>query len=358
MLLRVLVAAAVVVLIASESGPARADAAEVETLIAKGNDLRREGKPGTALPYFQKAYDIARTPRTASQLGLAELAVGYPVEAAEHLATALESPSDPSVKRFRKMLTDALTMARSQIGEVTVRGTPSGAEVVVNGRAVGTLPLSSPIKLAPSNTELAVRAPGFSERREVIRVTGGQRYELTFNLEPTAKAAEAAKQAAPAVTVTVNPPPVSAPSVVPLSVAPGAVATAERSAVSAADANAGSGLRTTAWIAGGAAVAALGAGLALNLAAISTLNEFNGSCKIEGGKAVQDGGSLNDGQCIDRNDTFLSQKRWSHVGYISGAALAVTSGVLFWTSRSPSPEKSAHFTCAPTLNGLTCRSLW
>ena len=171
MLLRVLVAAAVGVLIASESGPARADAAEVETLIAKGNDLRREGKPGTALPYFQKAYDIARTPRTAGQLGLAELAVGYPVEAAEHLATALESPNDPSVKRFRKMLTDALTMARQQIGEVAVRGTPPGAEVFVNGRTVGTLPLSSPIKLAPSNTELAVRAPGFSERREVVRVT-------------------------------------------------------------------------------------------------------------------------------------------------------------------------------------------
>ena len=64
------------------------------------------------------------------------------------------------------------------------------------------------------------------------------------------------------------------------------------------------------------------------------------------------------GQCDDSYDAFTSQRLWSRVGYISGAALAVTSGVLFWTSRSPSTEKSAHFTCAPTLNGLSCRSLW
>ena len=168
------------------------------------------------------------------------------------------------------MLTDALTMARQQIGEVSVRGTPPGAEVFVNGRTVGRLPLSSPIKLAPSNTELAVRAPGFSERREVVRVTGGQRYELTFNLEPTTKTPEATKPAAPAVTVAVDPTPVSPVAVAPISAAPGPMATAEQPASPASDASAGSGLRTTAWITGGAAVAAGGAGLALHLMARSS----------------------------------------------------------------------------------------
>jgi hypothetical protein len=358
MLLRVLVAAAVVVVIASEPRPARADAAEVETLIAKGNDLRREGKPGTALPYFQKAYDIARTPRTAGQLGLAELAVGYPVEAAEHLATALESPNDPSVKRFRKMLTDALTMARSQIGEVTVHGSPVGAEVFVNGRTIGTLPLSSPIKLAPSNTELAVRAPGFTERREVVRVAGGQRYDLTFNLEPTKKIAEASNPSAPTVTVAANPAPVSSPALAPLSAAAGPVGTAERTASAPSDGGGGSGLRTAAWITGGAAVAALGAGIALHLAALSNRHEFDDSCENQDGTIVKVGGPLTPEQCGDRYDAFTFQKRWSLVGYVSSAALAVTSGVLFWTSWPSATEKSAHFTCAPTLNGLTCRSLW
>src|SRR6187455_965959 len=122
MAVRGLMAVLLFVALAFGSTPAQADAAEVEALIAKGNELRRAGTPGPALPYFQKAYELARTPRTAGQLGLAELAAGYPVDAAEHLAAALQSPEDPSIVKYRKMLADALTTARSQIGELALEG--------------------------------------------------------------------------------------------------------------------------------------------------------------------------------------------------------------------------------------------
>src|SRR5262249_51456584 len=84
MVLRRLTVAWIWVAVISQSAVARADAADIEALIAKGNELRRAGTPGPALPYFQKAYELARTPRTSAQLGLGELAAGYPVEAAEH----------------------------------------------------------------------------------------------------------------------------------------------------------------------------------------------------------------------------------------------------------------------------------
>src|ERR1041385_131252 len=134
MVLRGLVVVSLAVAIASESRPARADAAEVEALIAKGNELRRAGTPGPALPYFQKAYELARTPRTAAQLGLGELAAGYPVEAADHLSAALQSPNDPSIVKYRQMLANALETARSQIGELSIQGNPLGAEVAIDGR--------------------------------------------------------------------------------------------------------------------------------------------------------------------------------------------------------------------------------
>src|SRR5215471_14460598 len=154
MVLRGLVAASIALVIVSQSAAARADAAEVEALIAKGNELRRAGTPGPALPYFQKAYELARTPRTTGQLGLAELAAGYPVEAAAHLAAALQSPNDPSIVKYRKMLADALATARSQIGELAIQGSPAGAEVVIDGRVVGVLPISSPIEVVARNTEI------------------------------------------------------------------------------------------------------------------------------------------------------------------------------------------------------------
>ncbi len=193
MVLRVLVAVCIAVAITSESSPVRADSPEVEALIAKGTDLRRAGKPRAALTYFQKAYEMVRTPRTMGQLGLSELSAGHPAEAADHLTAALDFPNDPWLKRYRQMITDALTIARSQIGELTISGGPIGAEVVVDGRTVGSLPLSWTIKLAASNTEVVVRAPGYTERRELVRIAGGGRYELTFNLKPLAKLAGPAK---------------------------------------------------------------------------------------------------------------------------------------------------------------------
>ena len=190
MALRVIISVWTAVAIISQAAPVRADAAEVEALIAKGNELRRAGTPGPALPYFQKAYELARTPRTAGQLGLAELAAGYPVDAEEHLASALQTPDDPSIAKFRKMLTDALTIARSQIGELSVRGNPAGAEVIVDGRTIGVLPLSAPVKLAAHSVEVVVHAPGYEQHREMVPIVGAQRHALTVNLEKIEKPAE------------------------------------------------------------------------------------------------------------------------------------------------------------------------
>src|SRR4029079_17387983 len=194
--------------IVAASSSARADAAEVEALIAKGNELRRAGTPGPALPYFQKAYQLARTPRTTGQLGLAELAAGYPVEAEEHLSAALESPNDPSIVKYRQILADALTMARSQTGELAIAGSPAGAAIAVNGHEVGVLPLSSTIKVPARNTEVVVHAPGYSEQRRFVPIAGGQRHELTVKL---AKIEQAAKPA-PTVTPAASAPRAPAPA--------------------------------------------------------------------------------------------------------------------------------------------------
>ena len=97
--------------------------------------------------------------------------------------TALASPNDPGIVKYRQILEDALTMARAQIGELTIQGNPPGAEVVVNGRVVGALPLPSPVKLPARNTEIVVRAPGHSDSREMVPIAGGQRHALTVNLE-------------------------------------------------------------------------------------------------------------------------------------------------------------------------------
>jgi len=341
MVLRGLLVAWIGVAIVLQSGAARADAAEIEALIAKGNELRRAGTPGPALPYFRHAYELQRTPRTTAQLGLCELAAGYPVEAEEHLAAALQSPNDPSIVKYRQMLADSLKTARSQIGELAIQGSPAGAEVVIDGRVVGALPLHAPVKVVARNTEVVVRARGHAEHTEMVPIASGQRHDLTVNLESTEKPIETKGQVLikPLKPTAVDPPP-----------KPPGTDDPRRGA---------SGARTAAWVTAGAAVAAAGTGLVLNLASNSKSSSFDADCfNSSMGPAPLPGKTgVSQSDCKDRYDAWHSYQNWSYVGYVAGAALAVTSGVLFWMSRPASPADAAahaHLTCAPSPTGLAC----
>jgi len=346
MMLRGFAAAWICVAIVSQPAAARADAAEVEALIAKGNELRRAGTPGPALPYFQKAYELARTPRTTGQLGLAELAAGYPVEAKGHLAAALKTPNDPSIAKYRQTLEDALGMAREQIGELLIKGSPPGAEVVVDGRLVGQLPMPSPIEVVARNTEVVVRAPGYAPHTEQTQILHGITCTLTIDLE------KIDKPAAPAPAATSAP----AAAVAPAAPRPSAPVTTLESRPAAAS-DSGSGLRTSAWIVGGAAIAAAGTGLVLNLVANSKASTFDSACTNSPIDGITPTGNVSVNECKDRYSSWQSFRTWSLVGYVSGAALAVTSGILFWTSRptgAPASDIHARLTCAPTPAGVSC----
>src|SRR5256885_12888670 len=76
------------------AAPARAttDAEQAESLIREGVRLRGLDQTARALPLFQKAYEMSRTPRTAGQLGLCEMELGAYVDAERHLGEALASP--------------------------------------------------------------------------------------------------------------------------------------------------------------------------------------------------------------------------------------------------------------------------
>src|SRR6476659_9962930 len=50
---------------------------DAEALILQGNHLRQRGDNERAHGYFKRAYEIARTGRTAAQLGLVEMAIQH-----------------------------------------------------------------------------------------------------------------------------------------------------------------------------------------------------------------------------------------------------------------------------------------
>jgi hypothetical protein len=225
---------------------------------------------------------------------------------------------------------------------------------VVNGRVAGVLPLAAALKLPARQAEVVVRAPGYTEQRQLVPIAGGQRHDVTANLEKIEQPAPPA----PVVIPTAAPPPASVPAPA-APAAPAAVVVDEQTTATGASGSS-SNLRTSAWIVGGGAVVAAGAGLALNLVANSKSAHFDADCKNSPTTGITPVSGVTPADCQDRYDTWHSYRTWSLVGYASGAALAVTSSVLFWISRPTPTAATTHagLTCAPEPNGISCRTIF
>ena len=78
-----------------------AQAQDAEAAIRQGMELRKQGEDARALPYLEKAYQLSRTPRTAAQLGLVQMGLGYWVDAERHLDEALSDPDNYWVAKTR-----------------------------------------------------------------------------------------------------------------------------------------------------------------------------------------------------------------------------------------------------------------
>ncbi|HEX3696403.1 MAG TPA: PEGA domain-containing protein [Polyangia bacterium] len=179
-----------------------ADSVEAEALIREGISLRRSGNDARALPLFQKANEIARTPRTAAQLGLVEFALGYAIDAEHHLEQGLAAPTDPWIGKNRKVLDEALAGVKMMIGELTITGSPEGAEVTVNTRPVGRLPLPAAVRLGQGQAIVELKATGFLPRTTTVEILGGKPVIVDMPLAPDP--AKVARAAAPS-TVALNP---------------------------------------------------------------------------------------------------------------------------------------------------------
>ena len=358
------------------------DSAEAEALIRQGVELRAQKKDERALPMFEKAYQVSRSPRTAGQLGLVEMALGYFVDAEKYLGEAVASPDHPWVAKNLPTLKAQLATAKSQIGELYIIGEPAGAEVVVNGKSVGRLPLSGPVRLDKGRVDVQVRAAGYLPTSDSVTMVGGKREDRSYRLQREAVAvappppppvaappaiAPPAKEM-PKPVETTAPAPTVAIAAPPPAAEPGASSAPAATIATPAPAGDHSNLRPVAY---GVAIGA-GVGLILGavegIVAIKKRNEFNDHLGPDpndpfGGAQITDcSTTAPTDACKSIQDSWSRARTLSIVGFIAGGVLAGGAAALWVISSPPGPGKeqagsSTALACAPDLGsrGLSCR---
>ena len=330
------------------------DPAKAEELIRQANDLRRRGRDGQALPLYRKAYEIARSARTAGQLGLAEMALGYWSAAEGHLDEALAEGRNPWVEKTRPVLEHAQQVTQTHLGELKVEGQPAGAEVVVNGVVVGTLPLPGPLRLNEGRINLEVRAPSRRPMTTTLTLAGRASERVQVALEREEKA-DTGVAATPSRTMLVAPTASASGADGNAGSAtakgrPGAGRDAPRvmeppagEPSRAADEEVPTWRRVLAWSLLGGAVVAGGIGVWQHLGSRTPLSSFNAipSC---GASLPNRGGA----QCQQYYDDFDSMRTNAYIGYGVAGALAAGAITMFIVNAASGPSGSAASAVAPS----------
>ena len=156
------------------AAPAPVSAESVDALLRKGIQLRKEGNDQEAFKVFEQAVAVQKTPRTVGQLGLSEQALGLWVRAEAHLVEALAGKDDDTwVQKYRPALEKSLQTIRAHLGSVEIWGSPGGAEVLLNGKSVGKLPATGPVRVEVGHVAYTVRADGYVEATGTMDVKSG-----------------------------------------------------------------------------------------------------------------------------------------------------------------------------------------
>lgn len=159
--------------------------AEADALVSRGIEMRARGKDAEALELFEQAAALdPESVRVQIHLATVHQALGHWLLADDYLSDALRHQNHPYVNRHRQSLDDARRVIDANIGRLEVEGQPAGAEVRLNGRLVGKLPLKEPVRATVGSYVLDVRLDGHYSSQRPIVISGGGLVRETVKLEP------------------------------------------------------------------------------------------------------------------------------------------------------------------------------
>jgi hypothetical protein len=156
---------------------------EVDKLVLQGLELRKQKRDEEALETFRRAHSLRSSARTLGQMGLALQQLRRWAEAEQELVAALSAADSSWLREHREILEQQLEKVRRHVGDLIIIGT-TGASVAVNGRPVGTLPLTKAVRASEGKAIVRARAEGFEPFSQEVVVQGGSSTSLEIALNP------------------------------------------------------------------------------------------------------------------------------------------------------------------------------
>jgi hypothetical protein len=179
-------------LILAAAAPARAQEAEATAAAAQpseeavreagkryetGLGMYAEGEFKLAVIEFERAYSLVPDYRVLYNIGQVRIQLGDYARARQVLEQYLKDGGDRISDDRKKAVQNDLTMLEGRTARLKII-TADGAEVLVDGRAIGKAPLAEPILLDAGDHRVTVRMDGREPNEMVVTLAGRDASEL------------------------------------------------------------------------------------------------------------------------------------------------------------------------------------
>lgn len=170
------------------SSTARADEKDAVTEMARrrfqeGVKFFDQKRYEEARGAFLQAYALKRHPALLLNLAQSEIRSGHPAEAARHFAGYLREATSAS-QLERGEAEKGLREARAKLARIQISA-PPGADVFVDGEAVGQAPITDPVDVTPGTHNIEARLGGKSASTSVaVLVSRLAAATVTFESAP------------------------------------------------------------------------------------------------------------------------------------------------------------------------------
>jgi len=155
-----------------------------DELFSEGAKAYLAGRYAEAEQRLEEAWAVKRTHDIAGNLGVVKNRLGKPAEAAHYLAWALLHFPPTESQRARQGYADELARARTNVGALRIRVNIAGAEVSVNGKAMGKAPLETEAFVKPGQVNVGAQLEGYVTVQQSVTIAKGEAREVTLSLVP------------------------------------------------------------------------------------------------------------------------------------------------------------------------------
>ncbi len=160
----------------SPTGPSTTAVAATDrarSLHVEGARLFELGKYDEAYVAFLAAWALKKHPQIAGNLADCEVKIGKYRDAAEHFAFMARDPNHEAKPEAKRLAQERLKDVQTKIGTLAISVSLNGAELMLDGKALGISPLEGPIFVEPGAHVVEATLKGYKPARMPVDAPEG-----------------------------------------------------------------------------------------------------------------------------------------------------------------------------------------